>query len=61
MRKRRRVLPILKEQYDPEWQKQFISPIPPHISPAEREVWEKEIQWDEQERERRKKEGFYKY
>jgi hypothetical protein len=61
MRKRRRVLPILKEQYDPEWQKQFISPIPPHLTPEEQAEWEKEIKWEKQEHERRKRQGYYPY
>ena len=53
--------PIIVEQYDPEWQKQFISPIPPHSTPEERQEWEKELEWEKQERERRKKEGLYRY
>ena len=52
---------VLLEQYDPEWQKQFVSPIPPHLTPEEREVWEKELEWERQEHERRKKEGYYPY
>lgn len=52
---------LLKEGYDKEWQQQYISPIPPHLTPEERVIWEKELQWEQQERERRKKEGFYKY
>ena len=52
---------LINGHYDSEWRKQLISPIPPHLTPEEKEVWEKEIQWEEQERERRKKEGFYKY
>jgi len=57
----RRRANLIREQYDPEWQKQFISPIPPHLSPQEREIWEKELEWERQEHERRKKEGFYPY
>ena len=52
---------LLAEEYDKEWQKQFVSPIPPHLTPEEREVWEKELQWERQEHERRKKQGFYPY
>ena len=52
---------LINGHYDSEWRKHFISPIPPHLTPEERQVWEKEIQWEEQERERRKNEGFYKY
>ena len=36
---------VLNECYDSEWQEQFISPIPPHITPEEREIWEKELEW----------------
>ena len=50
---------VLAENYNPEWQRQFISPIPPHLTPEEREVWEKELQWEKQEHERRKAEGYY--
>ena len=52
---------VILEHYNSEWQKQFISPTPPHLTPEEREVWEKELEWEQQEKERRKKEGFYKY
>jgi hypothetical protein len=38
---------------------QFRSPIPPHLSPEERETWEKEQKWEQQEHERRKKLGYY--
>lgn len=37
------------------------SPIPKHITPEEREKWEKELEWQRQEIERRKQEGFWKY
>ena len=37
----------------------FKTPIPPHLTPEEREEWEKEYEWELQERERREKEGFY--
>ena len=40
---------------------QFISPIPKHLTPEERERWEKELEWERQEVERRKQEGFWKY
>ena len=52
---------VVSEQYDHEWQEQFISPIPPHLTPEEREMWEREMRWEQQEYERRKKEGFYPY
>ena len=57
----RRWAKLIREQCDPEWQNQFISPIPPHLSPQEIEVWEKELEWERQEHERRRKEGFYPY
>tara|TARA_B100000214_G_scaffold372363_1_gene350470 strand:- start:878 stop:1063 length:186 start_codon:yes stop_codon:yes gene_type:complete len=50
---------VLRECYDKEWQKQFISPIPPHLTPEEKERWEKELEWERQEYERRKAQGFY--
>ena len=53
--------PLLNEEYDPEWHQQFISPIPPHLTPEEREEWKKELEWQRQEIARRKDEGFYKY
>ena len=37
----------------------YKSPIPPHLTPEEREIWEKEYEWERQEHERRKKEGRY--
>lgn len=37
----------------------FKSPIPQHLTPEERVVWEREAAWEEKERERRKKEGLY--
>ncbi len=37
----------------------FRSPIPPHLSPEEREEWEEELSWQREEIKRRKKEGFY--
>ncbi len=39
----------------------YTSPIPPHLTPEERKLWEKELEWEKQELERRKKEGFWKY
>ena len=39
----------------------FNSPIPPHLSPEEKIEWGKELKWEQQELERRKKEGFWKY
>lgn len=35
------------------------SPIPPHLTPEEREIWEEELRWEEEEIERRRKEGRY--
>ena len=35
------------------------SPIPPHLTPEEREKWEKDAEWERQEHQRRKKEGMY--
>ena len=32
-----------------------------NLTPEEREVWEKELEWEQQERARRKKEGYYPY
>ena len=39
--------------------KERYSPIPKHLSPEERERWEKDLEWEEQERKRREKEGMY--
>ena len=36
-----------------------FSPIPRHLSPEEREKWEKELDWERKELERRKREGLY--
>lgn len=38
---------------------QFRSSMPKHLTPEEREKWEKEHEWELEERTRRKKEGFY--
>jgi len=35
------------------------SPIPPHLTPEEREEWEKDLEWQKKEVERRKKDGLY--
>ncbi len=35
------------------------SPIPKHLTPEERERWEKDLEWEEQEKERRRREGLY--
>ena len=35
-----------------------FSPIPRHLSPEEREKWEKELDWERKELERRKREGW---
>ena len=37
----------------------FRSPMPKNLTQQEREEWEKDIEWEKQEYERRKKEGFY--
>jgi hypothetical protein len=37
----------------------YKSPIPPHLTPEEREVWEEELRWQEEEVKRRRKEGWY--
>ena len=37
----------------------FRSSIPPHLTPEEREEWEKEIKWQKEDRERIKKSGGY--
>ena len=42
-----------------EFYNRFRSPIPKHLTPEERKVWEEEREWELQERARRKKEGFY--
>lgn len=39
----------------------FKSPIPPHLSPDEQKIWEKDLEWEQQELQRRKNEGFWKY
>ena len=52
---------LLKGAYDKEWQQQYTSPIPPHLTPEEQKVWEKELEWEREEVKRRKEEGFYKY
>tara|TARA_Y100000310_G_scaffold191166_1_gene191172 strand:- start:133 stop:309 length:177 start_codon:yes stop_codon:yes gene_type:complete len=49
---------VLKKYYS---QNQFISPIPPHLTPEEQAEWEKEIKWEKQEHERRKRQGYYPY
>ena len=40
---------------------QFRSPMPPHLTPEEQAEWEKELQWERKEYQRRKKEGLYPY
>jgi hypothetical protein len=35
------------------------SPIPTHLTPEERELWEEELRWQEEEIERRRKKGMY--
>ena len=38
---------------------QFQSPIPPHLTPEELKVWEKEAARERKERQRRKDSGLY--
>jgi len=35
------------------------SPIPKHLTPEERAIWEQDQEWQEKEVERRKKSGLY--
>jgi len=56
---RRKVRGIVNEHYSREFQKQFISPIPPHLTPEEEAEWKAELEWEKQEYERRKAEGYY--
>ena len=35
------------------------SPIPPHLTPEERELWEEDLRWQEEEIKRRRKKGMY--
>ena len=51
----------LSGAYDPDWRCRFISPIPPHLTPEERAEWEKELEWEQKEYQRRKRLGFYPY
>jgi len=37
----------------------YKSPIPPHLTPEEREIWEEELRWQEEEIGRRRKKGMY--
>jgi hypothetical protein len=37
----------------------FKSPIPPHLTPEEREAWEEELGWQKEEIKRRRKKGMY--
>lgn len=36
------------------------TPIPKNLTPEEEKLWEEELEWQEQEKARRKKQGFYK-
>ena len=38
---------------------EWTSPIPKHLTPEERKRWEEELEWERQEHERRKSEGYY--
>jgi len=42
-----------------DYYKKLRSPIPPHLTPEEKEKWTKEMEWEKQELERRRKEGRY--
>jgi hypothetical protein len=37
----------------------YKSPIPPHLTPEEREIWEEDLRWQEEEVERRREQGMY--
>tara|TARA_B100000953_G_C17714893_1_gene323433 strand:+ start:199 stop:435 length:237 start_codon:yes stop_codon:yes gene_type:complete len=37
----------------------FKSPTPMHLTPEELKEWEEQMEWDKQEYERRKREGYY--
>ncbi len=49
----------MKKNEDKNFWDKFRSPIPPHLSPKERGQWEKEIELEKIQHERRKKEGLY--
>lgn len=57
MRKRKSKSIASKKSDD--FSKRFTSPIPRHLSPEERDKWEKDLEWEKKEHERRKREGFY--
>ena len=48
-----------KEEKKEEKKDKWFSPIPKHLSDKEREKWEKDLEWETQERKRREKEGYY--
>jgi len=50
---------LLEDHYSREWQEQFLSPIPKHLTSEERKEWEENLAWEKQEIKRRKAEGFY--
>jgi len=45
---------------DKDFYNKLKSPIPPHLTPEEREEWEKELEWERKELERRRREGRYR-
>jgi len=48
-----------KNKKDDNFFNKFKSPIPPHLTPEERKIWEKEIDRERKEHERRKQDGLY--
>jgi hypothetical protein len=50
---------IAKSSKESDDSHERFSPIPKHLSPEERKKWEKDIKWEREEVERRKKEGLY--
>ena len=48
-----------KNKKDDNFFNKFKSPIPPHLTPEERKIWEKEIDLERREHERRKQDGLY--
>jgi hypothetical protein len=59
MKKKKKKSPRAKASKEPNDPDKFKSPIPPHLTPEEREVWEKDFEWEKEERQRRKREGLY--
>ena len=44
---------------DDNFYNKFKSPIPPHLTPEEREEWEKDMEWQKKQEERIRKSGGY--